>query len=415
MSEAGNAVPRIGDRRGVLQEYAVVNARGTVPPASATMGIGGEEAEPSALLERTWACLMRLDQDCRIVEANQAASAMAGLARGDLPGRRFCDVFAATPCERPEGLSCPFAPARQGVERRTRPRWQQIVVQGRQLTVLVGTTMHAAGGASSTRQGTASVMVTLIPESLIDEADRRRRELIAAAIHELRHPLAIQSLSVDLLAGQLLRDRTPEMATIVQRLQRATAYLTACVEELQNRMLFDLGTSTIQPQEVLLRPIVQQVIWQHEPLLQRRKQRITVRLSADLTVWADPVALSHVLANLLINAHKHSTAGDTFVITAHRRPLLNQVELRVRDHGPGVPVHERRRVFDRFYRGAAARGKRGAGLGLTIVKSHVERMGGTTGVAAGRGGGTVFWFRLPAAAPDGATSRADGSPVVAEP
>jgi signal transduction histidine kinase len=141
---------------------------------------------------------------------------------------------------------------------------------------------------------------------------------------------------------------------------------------------------------------VEPVVCQHEPLLLRRKQRVNVKIAPDLRVWADPVALGHAFTNLLINAHRHSIEGDTFTISARRLSDLGLVEVRVRDHGPGVSVQDRRRIFDRFYRGTGAQNHRGAGLGLAIVKSLVEGHGGTVGVSAARGGGAVFWIRLPA-------------------
>jgi two-component system sensor histidine kinase MprB len=239
----------------------------------------------------------------------------------------------------------------------------------------------------------------MVPNLLIDEADRKRREMVAAAIHELRHPVTVQGITLDLLRAYAATNLSPDAAAMIQRMARATAYLMACIDELQNRMLFDLDFMTIRPQLINVRASIEAVVWQHEPLLLRRRQHVGLRMAHDLQAWADPIALGHVLANLLVNAHKHSTVGDTVEISARRLARLQQVEIRVRDHGPGVPAQERRRIFDRFYRGERARSQRGAGLGLTIVKSLVEQQGGDVGVDAARGGGALFWVRLPAAAP----------------
>ena len=69
----------------------------------------------------------------------------------------------------------------------------------------------------------------------------------------------------------------------------------------------------------------------------------------------------------------------------------------VRDHGPGVPEAEREHVFDRFWRGADARGRPGSGLGLAIVRQVAESHGGSVAVTAAPGGGAVFRMTLPVA------------------
>ena len=348
------------------------------------------------LANRTWSSLLSLDRECRITMANEAAHALARLPPGELVGRRFCEAFATQPCPHPVGDSCPFSHALHGFERRSVPRWRSVVVGASEISVLVGVTAVdeiAMGGSPSA----GTVLVTMVPGSMVDDADRKRREMLASAVHELRHPATIQTITLDLLATHLAADLPPEASMLMHRMERATAYLIACIDELQNRMLFDLDVFTIRPKHTALLATVESVVWQHEPLLARRRQRVDIRISRNLHVWADPLSLGHVFANLLVNAHRHSIDGDTFTITARRVRHLNQIEIRVRDHGPGVPADEQRRVFDRFYRGIGAQRHRGAGLGLAIVKALVEEHGGTAGVAAARGGGAVFWIRLPIA------------------
>ena len=84
----------------------------------------------------------------------------------------------------------------------------------------------------------------------------------------------------------------------------------------------------------------------------------------------------------------------------------------VRDFGPGVPAAEAPFVFDRFYRGAGARGRAGSGLGLAIVRQVAEAHGGSVGVEAAEGGGAVFRLRLPSVAEgaDELQRRIEGEP-----
>jgi two-component system sensor histidine kinase MprB len=103
-----------------------------------------------------------------------------------------------------------------------------------------------------------------------------------------------------------------------------------------------------------------------------------------------PERLGRAVDNLLDNAAKYSPNGAPVEVG------LRAGVLTVRDHGPGIPAADRPHVFDRFYRGSAARGRPGSGLGLAIVRQVAETHGGTIVVDEAAGGGARFELRLPA-------------------
>ncbi len=323
--------------------------------------------------------LLTLDRGCHILEANPAAALLAGTA---LQGRRFCEVFRGRPCHKPVDTACPFMPALRGMERRRLPRWTTLQPGNTPQLVLL-----AAAGAPF------GAVATLISSALLDEADCRRREIIACAVHDLQYPMALQALAIEALTAHLSGDTSSHM--LLSKLQRVTSLLTVTVDDLRRRMLFDFSHPAIHPMTLPLRPILESLVWYLQPALDQRQQTVRLDVPADLSVHADPAALEHILMNLIFNAHKYSVAQDRIVVAARARPAHRATEIWVRDHGPGIAVAERRRVFDHFYRGTGGGRQRGAGLGLAIVRTLVTRHGGTVGVRAARGGGSVFWFRLP--------------------
>jgi two-component system sensor histidine kinase MprB len=130
-----------------------------------------------------------------------------------------------------------------------------------------------------------------------------------------------------------------------------------------------------------------------------------VAFAADLepcVVEAAPDRLGRAVNNLLDNAAKHSLPGGVVEVG------VCAGELTVRDHGPGVAPADAPHVFDRFWRGANARGRPGSGLGLAIVRQVAEAHGGTVGVEEAPGGGALFRLALPwrAVAADPADSTA---------
>ena len=107
-------------------------------------------------------------------------------------------------------------------------------------------------------------------------------------------------------------------------------------------------------------------------------------------VRVDPVLMERAISNLLDNAVKYSPPGTPIEVTVRDGQVV------VADHGPGVAEEDLPRIFDRFYRAAAARSKPGAGLGLAIVREAAEAHGGKATVESSAGGAR-FTLTLPAA------------------
>jgi two-component system phosphate regulon sensor histidine kinase PhoR len=138
-----------------------------------------------------------------------------------------------------------------------------------------------------------------------------------------------------------------------------------------------------------------------EPLLQARGQRLELRLPArPVPAMADGPRLERVLLNLLSNAHQHGRDAGRIQLSVERRP--GEALLAVADDGPGIPVAEQPRIFERFYRSEqdAARSTPGSGLGLPIARAIVQLHGGRVWVESAPGAGATFYVALPTPAGD---------------
>jgi len=124
---------------------------------------------------------------------------------------------------------------------------------------------------------------------------------------------------------------------------------------------------------------------------------VRLELPDQLTAVVDPDAIGHVVSNLLSNALKFSAADRPVVLTL--RHVGHEAIVAVRDEGPGIPVGELPRLFQRFYRvptiEVQAGSKTGLGLGLYIGKAIVQRHGGRMWVESTVGRGSTFSFALP--------------------
>src|ERR687889_637648 len=119
-------------------------------------------------------------------------------------------------------------------------------------------------------------------------------------------------------------------------------------------------------------------------------------LDGSAVVVGDPIRLRQAIDNLLANVRAHTPSGTPARVSVQRNGTW--AEVRVADDGPGIPVENQPRVFERFWRGDPARGRTaagGAGLGLSIVDAIVRAHGGTNAGESAPGRGTAFTMRLP--------------------
>jgi two-component system sensor histidine kinase MprB len=217
----------------------------------------------------------------------------------------------------------------------------------------------------------------------LDDSVHAQRQLVADASHELRTPVTSLRTNIEvLLAGGELPD--DDRRRLLEDVRAETEELSALITDVIELARGDEPLSGVE--EVQLDAIVS------EAVARAKRRRPSVTFAAELeptVVEGLPDRLGRAVDNLLDNAAKYSPAGSVVEVG------LRGGELSIRDHGPGIPDADRPHVFDRFYRGATARGRPGSGLGLAIVRQVAETHGGSIAVYAGAGGGSRFALTLP--------------------
>lgn len=218
----------------------------------------------------------------------------------------------------------------------------------------------------------------------VSELISNRTTLLAGISHDLRTPLARMQLALELLPP----DTDP---SLLERMRRNLHEMDAL---LSVSLQFARGLSQENVETVVLRDLLQEVVQQHEEL----EVGFDWQLDDGTVVALDPDALRRVLGNLLGNAGQY--AGGALTLCARR--VDGRICLEVMDRGPGIPVADRQRIFQPFFRLERSRNQRtgGSGLGLAIVKQLSDAQGWTIEVDDRAGGGAVFrvWLSKLAAA-----------------
>jgi signal transduction histidine kinase len=248
----------------------------------------------------------------------------------------------------------------------------------------------------------------------IDDAIASQRRFISDASHELRTPLTVARGHLELVGRLDDPDADRSIRLALEELDR----IRSIVEELLLLARLDEGLP-LSPEPVEIDLLLREAALRGMVLVPEgagggrpAEDRVVVDAAEGLTAVADPDRLLQVVCNLTGNAMRHGGEGVRVTLGARRGPG-GRVVVEVADNGPGIPAPDLPHVFDRFYRGSAARRgvPGGAGLGLAIVASLVEAMGGTVSVSSTEGAGTTFSISLWDAtlpAPGGAGSGVGG-------
>lgn len=223
----------------------------------------------------------------------------------------------------------------------------------------------------------------------LDAAFASQRRFLGDASHELRTPLTVVRGQLELIEGDV---SSPEgrrsLAVATEELER----MRRIVDDLLLLARLDEGIPLRrEPVEVEL--VIREALLRGMQLA-RRETRVDVE--PGLYAAADGERLLQIVTNLVTNAIRHA-GEDATIILRGRRDADGRVLIEVSDTGPGIPPDELPYIFDRLYRGSAARAESptGAGLGLSIVASLTRAMGGDIAVDSAPGMGATFRVWLP--------------------
>ncbi|MFC4058381.1 ATP-binding protein [Planomonospora corallina] len=235
---------------------------------------------------------------------------------------------------------------------------------------------------TATFNDTAAALERSVSELRALEAMSRR--FVADVSHELRTPLTAMTAVTDMLSEEA--ERLPdESAAAVRLVLREIGRLRTLVEQLIEASRFDSGTAMLNLETVNIADAVLDCLE-----MRGWSDQVEVEIPAGLAFTADPRRLDVIVANLVGNALRHGERP--VVVTA--RTTAHGLEVKVRDHGAGIPETDLPHVFNRFYK-AGRRGD-GSGLGLSIARSNAQLHGGTISVRPQRPG-TLFTVWLPPA------------------
>ncbi len=246
------------------------------------------------------------------------------------------------------------------------------------------------------------ILATIFSAARARELAQLKSDFVSTVSHELKTPLTSIRMFAEMLEQGVAQGDTAKMAryhsVIVQESQR----LGLLIANLLDYAQIERGTRRYTPARENIAKLARDAVATFQTLQNpdnERRNPIEVAVSPEAMtaeVDVDHDVVVQALLNLLANAVKYGATADTPIeVTVGADDLAASIA--VRDHGPGIPAHEQVRIFREFYRAPEAyrSGVEGTGLGLALVKRHIEALGGTVDVQSTVGQGATFTIRLP--------------------
>jgi two-component system, OmpR family, sensor histidine kinase MprB len=220
----------------------------------------------------------------------------------------------------------------------------------------------------------------------LDTSVHAQRQLVADASHELRTPVTSLRTNIEILQqqGEFMdaEEHDRLLGDVVEQIEQLTLLMNDLIDLARGE------EPHAEAEDVRLDLLVEEVI---ERARRRAPETPLVARLQPTVLTGVPGRLERAVSNLVDNAVKYSPPGEPVEVE------LADAELTVRDHGRGISAEDLPHVFDRFYRGAEARGRPGSGLGLAIVRQVAAQQGGSVAAEHAHGGGTRMRLRLPGA------------------
>ncbi len=338
------------------------------------------EVRLAALFQHSPIAILRCNEQGQVMEANPAIGRMLACNEAALKGRHYISLFS------------PWA------AQTFRQRWQEPVWLELELISAEGEAIPVLARTLSIRQpdGTPYAWTMLEDLRAVRHNERLKREFVATISHELRTPLTAIKGAVELIQSGAMGACPPEVDMLLDMASQNATSLGQLINDLLDVERLELGKLSLRSSDHELLPLLEQAQRLAQPLLNAKQLEWVVQvLAPDVRVMVDADRLIQVFKNLFSNAVKFSPRHGRIDIAVVCEE--EWVQIRVSDHGSGIPAEFMSRLFQPFTQadGSDQRAAGGSGLGLAISRGLVERMGGHIHAESVPGHGATFIVELP--------------------
>ena len=236
-------------------------------------------------------------------------------------------------------------------------------------------------------------LTTILKQKKLDAV---KSDFISNMTHELKTPIATISLACEALRDPKVKLSTEKQAAYLKMISDENKRLYSMVDTVLKSAVWDQPGFALDKTAFFLQDLVEEVTNSFRIQVEKKGGTLTTEFAEkEHKVFADKVHFANLIYNLLDNANKYSDKKPNILVKVHN--IGEDIELAIADEGIGIPEEHKKKIFDKFYRVPTGdvHNIKGFGLGLSYVKSIVEKHGGTIIIHSQVGKGTTCRIRIP--------------------
>lgn len=228
------------------------------------------------------------------------------------------------------------------------------------------------------------------------EAEKAKSTFVSLVSHQLRTPLTSIKWIIEILLSQDPGKLNAKQSEFLLAANDSTARLVLLINDLLNINHIEAGSLYIKIAETDYAKLIKEILAELDSQFKRKKLKVKKDLVVKLgLIKSDPLLLRQAILNIFANSIRYTPDKGTVGIST--AVIGDKLITKISDTGIGIPAGEQAHIFERFFRASNVQGQfnDGTGLGLSLVKSVVETLGGEVGFSSELGRGTTVWFTLP--------------------
>ncbi len=330
---------------------------------------------------------MTLDKDGRIIDPNKATLRFFGVTPPEIESKNIFDLIPEDEAEKAQKLLLYYKSSLainmeelRMITKSGKIRWALLSI------------FKMEGKTNGKRAGLA----TIFDITERKELDKAKTEFVSLASHQLRTPAATIKWYIDTVLSGDLGQCSPRQNEYLERVQKVNEGMIDIVETLLNISRVEIGSINIDAKEVSVPQIVDSILLELSAGIDTKKLNVVKDYNGYMvSTKTDPKLLRIVIQNLISNAIKYTPENGTVKISLLELPGERRIS--VSDTGIGIPEADKEKIFTKLFRAENARLQsegQGTGLGLYLVKSIIESMGGNIGFTSEVNKGSVFSIKF---------------------
>ncbi|MFA6429227.1 MAG: PAS domain S-box protein [Patescibacteria group bacterium] len=339
--------------------------------------------------------VIAIDQDRRIVYANNRVAQLLGWRVQDIVGKSYQTIWRVT------------SEAGVTLEKKLRPI-ELALVSGEPIVTELkdhyfythkdGSHFPVIITATPIKQQGKTMGVIVIFRDVTHEfgVDKMKNEFVSLASHQLRTPITSIQWNTEVLMSGHVGALSREQMSIVQELYQSNSRMIDLVNSLLNVSRLESGVFGVEPEPILSQDVVEAVVSDLYPDIHKKSLKVEMDIDAKVQeIRLDKKLLRIIVENLITNAVRYSHEKGGIHIRLHQEG--KKLYFSVKDQGIGIPFAQQKLIFQKMYRADNAQQyyAGGSGLGLYIVKLILDQVGGTITFESEEGKGSTFTVALP--------------------